>query len=132
VYKVRQEVMEQLFKVNQPNISLSVPVNTFLPLYSSTVRDVMMAIMMPVVVVRYCTSTCEDEAKLKVQLWRLGQLINPLPVIAQQCSVAPLTLSLSLCGDVVLRLGLVCKEKKKERRKNACQYPTRRVLNFYE
>ena len=25
--------MEQLFKVNQPNISLSVPVNAFLPLY---------------------------------------------------------------------------------------------------
>ena len=32
-YKVRQEVMEQLFKVNQLNISLSVLVNTFLPLY---------------------------------------------------------------------------------------------------
>jgi len=31
--KVRQEVMERLFKVNQPNISLSIPVNRFLPLY---------------------------------------------------------------------------------------------------
>ena len=30
---VRQEVMEQLFKVNQPNISMPVPVNRFLPLY---------------------------------------------------------------------------------------------------
>jgi len=30
-YKVRQEVMEQLSKVNQPNISLSVVVNGFLP-----------------------------------------------------------------------------------------------------
>ena len=30
-YKIRQEVMEQLFKVNQPNISLSVAVNRFLP-----------------------------------------------------------------------------------------------------
>jgi len=26
-YKVRQEIMKQLFKVNQPNISLLVPVN---------------------------------------------------------------------------------------------------------
>jgi len=35
LYKVRQEVTEQLFKVNQPNISLLVRVNCFLPLYSS-------------------------------------------------------------------------------------------------
>ena len=32
-YKARQEVMEQLFKVNQPNISLSVPVTVVLSLY---------------------------------------------------------------------------------------------------
>lgn len=75
----------------------------------------MMAMMM-LVVVRYCIR--EEEAKLKVQLWRLGQLINTL--IAQQCSVAPLTLS--LCGGVVLRLGLVFKEKKRKEEKNACQY----------
>ena len=31
--KARQEVMEQLFKVNQPNISLSVPVTVVLSLY---------------------------------------------------------------------------------------------------
>ncbi|RPA92434.1 hypothetical protein L873DRAFT_192850 [Choiromyces venosus 120613-1] len=31
-YKVGQEAMEQLFNVNKPNISLSVPVNRFLPL----------------------------------------------------------------------------------------------------
>ena len=33
--KVWQEVMEQLFKVNKPNISLSVPVNLALPLYGT-------------------------------------------------------------------------------------------------
>jgi len=31
-YEVGQEVTEQLFKANQPNISLPVPVNTNLPL----------------------------------------------------------------------------------------------------
>lgn len=73
----------------------------------------MMAMMMPVVVVtsRYCIR--EEEAKLKFQLWRLGQLINAL--IAQQCSVAPLTPS--LCGGVVLRPGLVFKEKKRKEEK---------------
>ncbi|RPA92749.1 hypothetical protein L873DRAFT_1817165 [Choiromyces venosus 120613-1] len=38
-YKVRQEVMEQLFQVNKPNISLAVPVNGPYPctVHSSTV-----------------------------------------------------------------------------------------------
>ena len=48
LYKVRQEVTKQLFKVNQPNISLLVRVNCFLPLYSTVCLLATIAVGVPV------------------------------------------------------------------------------------
>ena len=44
-YKVSQEVMEQLLEVDQPNISLSVPVNGYYPCIRRTRNDILRDIL---------------------------------------------------------------------------------------
>ncbi|RPA89159.1 hypothetical protein L873DRAFT_707894 [Choiromyces venosus 120613-1] len=94
VYKVRQEVKEQLFQVNKPNISLPVPVNGFITLYIPTISKYP-ALMHPSIIAHSPHSP-----------YKLPNISHPLTYFVMNCNCIASTINRTIitlyCKSVVL------------------------------
>jgi len=85
IYKVPRTLLsiiqglEHLFKVKQPNISLSVPVNGFLPSYKCIPHQTQLLIYSPTVPVLYQTFLCDLQIRNAIigQTFRKRKKIEP-------------------------------------------------------